>query len=257
MIVTEAELRLVLGLSSTITDEERGVLLTVHKEAEQAVRRYLGYDPEQAERTEFLPRGDYLGTAYGAWESTGAYAVWTPADIVNELLVAHIPIRSISSLRVDRDGRFGTRAGSFGAETAWTEGVDFWPTYEASGVCKSGLIQASTSWPVSAGSVRITYTAGLTAAELSGNTTNRIVDGSGISEAVKLTAVKGMETYMTRRKKTRLGWIPGALASETLGSYSYSTDSAALSAAVGMLKKLPPQAEQACADWRHYGIMAL
>lgn len=255
MIVTEAELRVVLGLASSITEEERAVLMLVHRESEQAVRKFLGYDPEQAERTVFLPRGDDLSVQYGTWDVNSTHAVFDADGGTDELIAPHLPIRSISSLKVDRDGRFGTRSGSFGASTAWTEGVDFYPMYEMEGICRSGIIKAQTSWPVVAGSVKLVYTAGLSADELSGNTTNRLVDGSGIAQAVKLTAGRAMEVYMTKRKRGRAGWIGGNVTSESLGDYSYSVDAA--SAAAMAAKQLPAQAQDAAHDWKHYGVMAL
>lgn len=255
MIVTEAELRVVLGLASTITDEERAVLLLVHREAEQAVRKFLGYDPEQAERTVFLPLGDDLSSGVGLWDVTDTHAVFQADGASNELIVPRIPIRSISSLKVDRDGRFGTRSGSFGAETELEEGVDYYAVYEMAGICRSGIIKSQTSWPIVAGSVKLTYTAGLSADELSGNTTNRLVDGSGIAQAVKLTAGRAMEVYMTRRKRGRAGWLAGNVTAENLGDYGYSIDGA--SAAAMAARTLSPQAQDAAHDWKHYGVMAL
>jgi len=47
-----------------------------------------------------------------------------------ELQVQHIPIRSISSLYVDYDGRSGARTGSFTAETLKTQGTDYWANWD-------------------------------------------------------------------------------------------------------------------------------
>src|SRR5690606_18761523 len=96
---------------------------------------------------------------------------------VDELQVQHLPIRyrdkdgsNAIDLRIDYDGRGGTRSGAFAANTQQTEGVDFWPNYDAqdsSGyqLCRDGVIRSEGRWPNQPGSVRITYTAGYTAEE--------------------------------------------------------------------------------------------
>jgi len=68
MIVTEAELRVILGLADSISAKERAWLASAHREAESKVKRFIGYDPEQRTAVEYFPRrtGDQNASS-GFW----------------------------------------------------------------------------------------------------------------------------------------------------------------------------------------------
>lgn len=266
MIVTEAELKLVLGLSASITDEEAGVLSTVHREAEKAVKKFIGYDPVYKELTEFYPMG-YMGVVdgdEGTWEVNAdrSIATWAPGGAGLNLMLRRLPVRSITSLKTDTDGRFGQREGSF-ADDAWTLGQDYYLELEMAAqegmaaVCRSGILHAARSLPITPGSIKVTYYAGLTPKELAGNGVCDLVDGTGIVSAVKKTAVKAMSTYFAFKKKGRPGFTAGALTGENMGDYSYSIDTGALEKAVGMITQIPVEAQIDCEEWRHLGLQAL
>jgi len=159
-IANDDEVLLELGLADSATPEERNIVIAAINQAEGAVRRHLKYDPVLLERTEFYPQMNLQNDAgLGVWEvsDTHAYIRRETSASIDELQIQHIPIRFIASLRIDYDGRFGARAGSFAASTEKTEGADFWPNYdtydsEGAGICRDGIIRSSGAWPTSPGS---------------------------------------------------------------------------------------------------------
>ena len=148
-IVNDDEVLLELGLADTVTSEQRAVIVSAISYAEGAIRRYLKYDPVRRERTEFYPQTDLdvNNQAAAVWETEGNQAIlrrW-PRAATSELQIRHLPIRSISSLKIDTDARSGTNPSAFAAATEKTEGIDFWPNYDAldsSGnqICRDGLL---------------------------------------------------------------------------------------------------------------------
>lgn len=226
-----SEALLELGLSSSVTDEERAIVDTALLRAEAAVRRYLGYDPVYGSHTEFYPNADYqAGQREGVWEVSGDQAVMrelTSAQ-VDELQLRHIPVRSITHLYVDYDGRCGTKAGAFAAATEKTVGVDFWSNYDGVdsvgvSVCRDGILRSSGMWPVTTGSVKVVYVAGYKAAELHGQ--DSVLSALPILEAVVGETCRRVRSIMALKKRTGAGFVPGIITSESLGDYSYSVDS--------------------------------
>ena len=276
MICSEAEIRVFLGLVSTITDEESAVLNMLHPRAEGKVREHIGYDPEQNVRTEFYPRHQPAGglgirAFVGVWDVNEAHTFgrFEPATshINRTLQLEGIPIRDITTVHVDYDGRHGEGSSAFAAGTLWTEGTDYWAEFEEADVCKTGCLFANGAWPIVAGSVKTVYRAGYSQDELSGRavtssvasdgtiTTARL-DGSGIKRAVILTTVKAFQTWAALKKRTAVGFVPGPFSGEKLGDYSYSLGAASESIA-GLIVELPGEARDALQAYRHYGVMRL
>ena len=230
-IIDDSMVLLELGLSSSPTDEERAVVQQAVTKAEGAVRKFLGYDPSSQSRTEYYPQQDFLpSNAAAVWEvsDTEAYLRRLSSASVDELQLKHIPVRSHPAidLRIEYDGRFGTKTGSFAIETLKVEGTDFWPQYDSvdsSGyrVCNDGIIRSLGRWPTEPGSVKIIYTAGYTAAELEGQ--DAIIDASPIMDATVEEALRRAKKVLTLwRKSSRVGHSAGVVTSENLGEYSYS-----------------------------------
>jgi len=230
-IVDISEVLLRLGLSSSVTEEERAIVGAALQEAEGEVKRHLRYDPAQASRTEFYPQ-QMIGASSreGAWESTNteAYIRRVSESATSELFVRHLPIRSSPAidLRIDYDGKAGAKTGAFAVTTKKVEGTDFWPNYDmldsdGHGVCRDGIVRSIGLWPTEAGSVKIAYTAGYTDSELHGQDT--MIDASPIMGAIIGEAIRRAKIIFTNMKTSR-GWAAGNLNSESLGDYSYSTD---------------------------------
>ena len=121
-IVDPSEVLLELGMSGTVTEEERAIATVAIQRAEGAVRRHLRYDPTQQSRTEFYPQSDYgQTTRIGVWETSGDQAVLRRLSeaSTNALLIRHIPIRASTAmvLYIDYDGRSGAASGAFAASS--------------------------------------------------------------------------------------------------------------------------------------------
>lgn len=256
-IVEEAHLKIACGLASSISEEEAAVLRAVHREAERAVREFIGYDPVYGEKTEYYPLQvppQFGGR--GVWDTTGTHAVFESVDGMDALQLRRLPVRSIAEIRVDSDGRFGQKAGSFGASTVWTVGDQYFLETEEEDISRSGIVYAFSAWPITIGSIKVTYTAGLTRDELNGEGDNSTLDGSGLTAAVTKAAVKAFNAYRQMRKRSnRVGSAGGALTGENLGDYSYTLDAAALARITAMLNNLPPECQQDCEAWRNYGTI--
>lgn len=258
-IIDISELLLALGISSSPTEDQRAVALMALNAASGAIRRYLKYDPTYAARTEYYPGGDTAQGGRSVWEAndTHAYERMITSASSTELQVLHTPIRAISDLRVDYDGRAGTQSGAFGSATQKTEGTDFWANFDSvdsdgNKYCRDGIIRSHGLWPNTPGSVKITYTAGYKAKELRGEDTK--IDATGIWEACLDEATRRFLKIQSRRK-TRAGWA-GPLTSESLGDYSYSADSAMLSRLMGGTDLLPENREK-LEPFLNYGAMLL
>lgn len=230
-----SEVLLEIGLSASATETEKAIVQSCLTKVESEIKRFLRYDPTQNTHVEYYPRMDFSRQSReGVWEvsDTQAFVRYLQESATDELQLKHIPVRAVTDLRVDYDGRAGTRSGSFGSSTIWTEGVDFWPNYEvrdASGttkLCLDGIIMSEGRWPNIPGSIKITYLAGYNNAELHGED-DTIVDANPILTAVIDETVARVQKIYSRMKKTR-GWALGPLASESLGDYSYSQDMSAL-----------------------------
>lgn len=231
-LIDISEVLLQIGLSSSATDEERAIVQQAIVGAEGAVQRHLRYDPLRMERTEFYPRQDLSSSNRGVWEAndTEAYFRQVAEAATCELQLQCIPVRSVAHLYVDYDGRSGTRAGAFDATTEKTEGSDFWANYDmldSSGakLCRDGILRSEGTWPTTAGSVKVVYTAGYSLKEIHGQ--DSVVDASPIMEVVIDEAVRRAKKVLAMMKSTT-GWAAGAKTSESLGEYSYSVDGGSL-----------------------------
>lgn len=267
-ICTEAELRLILGIESTITDAERATLNLLHGLAEGAVKRYLGYDPVQASRTEYYPRHDATERTGRTWDTTGTHAILrAPRGSGFETLqLERLPVRSISSLLVHQSAHHGTGDDDFGADAeVWTEGTDYWAEYERDNYAPSGMLVANGSWPSAPVTVKVTYRGGYSTQELGGNAettadpdgdgllTTAGVDAGPIKHAAIMTVVQAFHTFQQFRKRAA-GWVSGALQSENLGDYSYTLGTGG-AAATALQIALPAAAEDALHDYRNWGIL--
>lgn len=257
-----SELLLELGLAASCTETERAIVQACLKRATSAVVRHLKYNPMYSSRVEFYPQSDFRRSSREVlWQTTDtlAYEETLATDSTNELQVTGLPIRSITSLKIDYDGRAGTRPGSFGSESVKTEGVDFWPNYdgidsEGNRFCKDGIIRSEGVWPNIAGSVRIEYFAGYKVEEFQGQ--DSVLDATPILEAVIDETVRRVLKQASRAKKGRIGFV-GPLVSESLGDYSYSSDTSMLMKLVGSDSDILSETAEKLADFTRYdwGVM--
>lgn len=274
-IASEAEARASLGLMSTITDEERAMLNLFLPEAEGAVIGHLGYDPVQRSAVEYYPRADPsggIGVVGSAWDVDSnhrraeLYGVRGRAPIFPTLQLERLPVRDVTDLRIDYDGRFGQQTGSFGNASQKTKGTDFWMETDQPNYCPTGCLFANSQWPMEPGTVRVTYLAGYSPDELQGRaTTTKTEDGiittarvnaSPIKRAVLLTVSTAMQKWASL-KKSKTGWKPGGLSSEKLGDYSYTVGGTSAQTIAGLKVELPGTAIEILEPFVHWGRMRL
>lgn len=263
-----------LGIYGTATASETVVVDAAILRAEAAVKRYLGYDPVQRTRTEYYPQLNLdQNPREGVWEvnSTHAYMRYLSAATTDELQVQHIPIREVVApvLYIDYDGRFGKRSGAFASDTLKTEGEDYWPRYDVVDddgykACRDGILLSTGLWPTTVGSVKLTYTAGYSAAEFTGTAT--VLDATSIYEAVVMEAARrAKQAFLFARTSGAGGgsgsWTAGSIQSERLGDYAYSLGSSTGGSSgggmsdimFGGVNDLLPESKEKLSDFRNMG----
>lgn len=269
------ELQLMVFGDLTPTEAERAVLNYVHAQAESEVQQFLKYDPVQKSETEYYPRLTYTGegSVTEVWDVNTAHTraiVKRLATSQDNLQLERLPLRTVSSLRVDHSGHWNTVSPAFEAGDAWTEGEDFYPKWHRASYCPTGIMEANGSWPTTPGSVQITYVGGYSRLELAGQAhatsasdqdgmiTVRGVNAAGIKRAVVLTVMAAMISWAQLKKKTGTGLL-GMLESEKLGDYSYKLGGGGAGGILNTLLTvaMPPQAEAAAEPFRNYGMMRI
>lgn len=269
IVTTNTPVLLYLGISDTATANEESIVNAAILRAEAAVRRFLKYDPVQKTRTEYYPQMNLdQNPREGVWEadSNEAYFRYESSAITDELQVQHIPIRSVSSLYVDYDGRFGKRSGAFASDTLKTEGEDYWPRYDIQDsagnlLCRDGIILSTGRWPTTPGSVKITYVAGYSASEFTG--LGYIVDATPIYEAViNEAARRAKQAFLFAKNSSATsgsGWTAGSISGERLGDYSYSLGGSgsgtggAADTMFGGVNDLIPESKERLIDFQNMG----
>jgi len=265
-IVDISEVLLEAGLAASATETERAIFAQVISRVEGLVIQHLRYDPVQRTRTEFYPLQELnLSGSDGVWQVNASAAYFERANQVagNELQVRHVPIRQRDSsgdgaidLRLDYGARSGTNVGSFSESTQKTEGVDFWPNYDQQdssgyGVCRDGILRSHGRWPVEPGSVKITYLAGYTSAELHGQ--DSAVNARPILDAVLTESIRQVGKVYSRMKKARGGFGVGPLSGEDLGDYAYTTNGDLMSSIFGTGESLLSETRQSLSEFVNYG----
>jgi hypothetical protein len=265
-IIDISEVLLEMGLVND-TDFQRAVANTSITRAEGAIKRFLGYDPVQRTRTEWYTNRDFqsVGRGEAIWNIAGNQAVLErlAEASTRKLQVQHIPVRSVTELRIDYDGRSGTSSGAF-SEAAKTEGVDFWPNYErqdddGNTVCSDGILYSFGRWPLEPGAIQMIYVGGYSKAELHGQSLT--VDASPIIDAVINEAVRRALKIFTGQESSALGgtgFTPGPVVSERLGDYSYQlggggSRGTTTDRKVGGASDLLPETREMLSDFVNWG----
>ena len=269
LIVDISEVLLVLGLSESVTEEERAIVQASIVSASGAVQRHLKYDPVQKVHTEFYPSMDFsLRSRNAVWEvdNNQAFQRRIAEAASDELQVQHIPVRETDEdgnnpieVRIDFDARSGTKTNAFANETIKVQGTDYWPNYDtvdsnSISVCRDGIIRSFGRWPSVAGSVKIVYVAGYTRTELHGQ--DSVIDASPIMDSVVDEAVRRVQKAYSRRKKSGVGFT-GPFESERLGDYSYKLNTKTMETLIGGNWDLLPETIMKLNDFIHYGVGAM
>lgn len=236
ILTTSDPVLLQLGLS-TPTAAQSSIVEQAIKWAESAVRRHIQYDPVQRTRTEYYPQtqiSNVIGYSVLEASETQAYVRELTSAATSELQLRHLPIRSITGLYIDYDGRFGQKSGAFASESLKAQGTDYWLQADGTDdsgdlICRSGIIHSVGRWPSEPGSVKVVYVAGYTADEFAGN--GLLVDASPIYEAIVFEATrKAKQSIMLASGagtsgSSGVGFTAGSVQSERMGDYSYTLGS--------------------------------
>lgn len=252
-----------MGLSDSASDRERAICNSAIVRAESAVIRFIGYDPVQRLRTEFYPLFAINANPGHVWEATSTQAILRQVSgaVSSELQLRGLPVRSITSLFIDYDGRSGSKAGSFAADTQKIEGEDFWANWDSlddsgASLCRDGILRSYGMWPTTPGSIKLTYTSGWTLDELHGQET--LVDASQLLDATLGEAVNRAKRVFVNEKTGGGSFTTGPLAKEKLGS-DYEYEVAGATTAVEQTSyggsTLSSEARELLDDFVNWGIM--
>ena len=192
----ESDVREYLGLSSL----NAALAEFYHRTVEAAVRRYVGHGIAQNTYTNEYHRRGRIGPS-----GSGAY-VQVDSEVLDVGMLesgsvdGHILqldnsfVRSITEIREDSNGRFGQGSG-FGSGTTLSSGSDYYLELDSTGICKSGrVIRHYRNWCNEPGSIRVTYVAGLTSAELDN-------EYSFVKMAILHDIQDAMESNLARRSE--------------------------------------------------------
>jgi len=169
MICATSDVTTYLGLSAM-----NALSTLVQTLAEDHVKDHLGVQElEQQTWVEYYPLDDapvqQPGDPHYVVDSAHQRAIPGFYLAPNVVQLRQLPARSISEVCEDPTGYFGQVAGSFGQATVLTAGDDYYLKQEQDGLSWTGhLVRRSFWFPAMAGSVKVTYVAGFTAAELAG-----------------------------------------------------------------------------------------
>lgn len=221
LIVGRAELLAELGLGSSATDADLGLLERIQRGVENAARRYVRHGITQPDTpyVEFHPRVDQMvGSGPELVRITGDRASLSgDVDYGNVIQLDHGWVRSISEVREDRNANFGQGGSDFPTASILTAGTDYGLELDAPGLSKTGhLVRRYSSWPNLKGTVKVTYVAGLTATELDD-------EYSDIKDAI----IEEIALRWNRSKSVRDGAV-GPVVSESMGGqvlFTYDTQS--------------------------------
>lgn len=236
-IIDRSELLIALGLGSTATDADVALAELVIPSAEASIRSFVGYTITQATYTHYLPSRnlDYgIVRTYEVINNRLTVNGTSDADI---LFLPERPVRSITSINEDSSAHFGQGGSDFSGANL-TGGTDYELQYTTSGVCWNGIVRRiNGTWPYRAGTVKVVYVAGFTAAEIDAGA----VIGPGqtsiraFRDAALLAAV-----IKFKQHKNYYDGVNGPVTSERLGRWgaSYSQNSVAT---MSMTTQLPDE----------------
>lgn len=164
----ESDVMEYLGISSS----NRSLAEFYHRTTEAAVRRFVGHGISQNTYTSEYHRRNLTGSSgSGEYVQIDSDAVQVSGGCSgsndgNILQLDNGYVRSVTEIREDANGHFGQASG-FGASTVLTQGTDYNIELDSTGLSKSGrIIRRNRDWCNVPGSIKVTYVAGFTSAEL-------------------------------------------------------------------------------------------
>ena len=209
-LVTDSEILDYLQLNDKcLTPSMRALVTRVRVKAENLVKQFVGYNIEQATYSELQPSKTLAGradvdTVGGGFDLIGGTVVprSTFPSTRRELVLAQLPVRTVSAV-YDNPAAYNVAGGDWSTPgSALAANAYYLDLDNVGGLCWSGILHRNVgSWGIVPRSIRIDYTAGLTAAELAGDYTE-------FGHAVILTAAKMLADIAARANMVRTGTGP-------------------------------------------------
>lgn len=235
-IVSNANILTLMG--GSLTDADQNLVTLIHAGVERLVKRYVGYNIEQATYVDYWPIADELDTAdafIDGFERIGdrtlAYSRGRAGRRV--LPLRQRPVRSVESVYENPGAWDAASAPDFSSGFLLATTEYQLDTDEEDGLSWSGfLYRLSGGWSPTPRTVRIAYTAGLSADEL----TNTYPE---FKLAVFDAVMKKFNEYKANQGYATSGGGSGAIIAETLADYSVEYDAGVQSQLTGLLTDLP------------------
>ena len=257
-----SDVQAALGFTSVPNQSDERMLERALDGSAAAIEKFLGYCPVQATYTDaLLPcQEKFVNTARdGHWNSNGQQAFWDgDAGEGEKLFIPNIPLRSITSLYEDRTARAGAGPSAFPASSELTEGDDFYIDADSDGgISLSGIIyRVGFGWPTRARTVKLTYVAGYSEAELAGT-------ADGVNAALLREAAIDEAARRYRQMKNNAQLASGKISagtkvSERLGDYAYTTSNSSESdnqASNALHQSLANATIEKLQEFMYYGLM--
>lgn len=251
-IATLQQIRDFLGCTSPA--DER-LIATLQPMAESVLCAHLGFNPVQATYTHFLPTSDDFTTDdINGLDVVNDKVVFDVDSATNRLYVPQRPIRSITSIYEDVASEGGQGSSDFSG-MALAAGTDYYIDYTTSGVGWSGcLVRITGTWPARRRTVKVTYVAGFTAAELLAGTILGPDDMSSIA-LLQYAAILTVAAAYGEAKRYQPGvtGAVGPISSERLADYAvtYATD---YMKHLSMIDGLPQKVKEIVEKFRRLAI---
>lgn len=254
MIVSRSEILLALGKQTSATDAEVAYIDMIHPLVECAVQDFLQVEVENKVQVEILPAKPMAferEILISDYERIGSGVVAVHAGGLASLHLRHTPAFKDGTLEVreDADAPQTDPASAFDSDSILTYGDDYWldiTREETIGgtvnyISDTGTIHRFGSWPNVPRTVKVTYTAGWTVAQLN----------NGFAGAVKLAVLDTMAILFEGNDELR----DPTKTSESIGKYSYSTGgNVGVDAAAAGSVNLPPAAMSRLQPYRSYKL---
>lgn len=256
-ILSDHDAREFLGVGS-----DDALVPMIRKPTEKAVKSFLQWNPERHTVTKYYPKGQ-VGGEYSNWpgdNAVGGDTTWPKrgTGVVSTVggisSVLHLDDKFVIPTGLVVYEYAGAYMGQ--VESDWgdalTLGTDYWLELEDENFSETGhLMRLGASWPKQPGSVKVTYSAGFTADQLSGDDDD--YDASDIRLATLIAVQKAYIQADANRPKSN-GRASGPIISETIQGYSYTLASNVASVQLGMARSLPAESRQLLQRYKSYRL---
>lgn len=222
MIVSRAEILVLIGKAASITEAEAALLDMIHPWCESELKNYLQHQLEYQQHIEFLPIGQPKQSTHNELTEDFDYA----EDKVipraargygtDKLQLKHLPV-VLTGLEVREDvGAWAGQADdAFPSTSILTLGTDYYLDVDATingvDISNTGILHRYSYWPTEPRSIKVTYYGGLSAVQL-----------AGIAGFLKKAAAETVAMNFWKFKALQKTGGAGGLSSERIGKYGYT-----------------------------------